>query len=63
MLALELFLKQMAPADDVMKMMIDHMTNTSTSSHIDVKKGKFYDELFFMIFLLSLMLLANRKSD
>ena len=61
MLALELFLKQMAPADDVMKMMIDHMTNTSTSSHIDVKKGKFSDELFNDI-LLSLVL-ANRKSD
>ncbi|XP_072040397.1 triokinase/FMN cyclase-like [Amphiura filiformis] len=30
---------KMAPADDVMKMMIDHMTNPSTSSHIDVKEG------------------------
>ena len=30
----------MLPADDVVKMMIDHMTDTSTSSHIKVKQGE-----------------------
>lgn len=56
--SLKFILFKLLSAKEVVKMMLDHMTNPQTSTHLDLKKGK---NAISLLSLTKIQILLNRK--